>query len=228
MRLLLTAVLFLGMGAAQERETSQREVFDIYVRPQLESAAKTVCECPSCLSAAECDRLKKACRETVLNGKCPVFSTYDGQCRKSGRDEKQARSCQDLVKQALDVKTKPEELSTPKPALPSPGRDPGEHGRASGDAGAITAILQEQYSRMYRERSSQLAGQSATVEFTARFRDGKLDTVQVDPGKIQGGSAEYRAFVAEVVRSLTNRKDEIRGGANGPVTVQWKFSSSAR
>lgn len=131
MRILLS-LLFLSPASwawPQDSPETREQVKETHIEPQLRTVAKTLCECPTCLSAAECDRFKKDCTASIDKGKCPSLARAGKGCAKAGEARDFQSRCRDLVHQALHAETDPKRLVNsppPKKTAPSPVKDPGE------------------------------------------------------------------------------------------------------
>ena len=131
MRVMVSS-LFLAASCfawPQDSAETRQQVKETHIEPQLRTVAKTLCDCPACLSASECERFKKDCTASIDKGKCPSFVRAGKSCAKAGEAKNLESRCRDLVDQALHAETDPKRLANnppPKKAAPSPVKDPGE------------------------------------------------------------------------------------------------------
>lgn len=228
MRWLLCVLILMPVSGQPRTETSRREIFETYIQPQLRTVARTVCACGDCLTGAECERFQRACQAAVEQGRCPSFPRGNGKC-----DPNRASRCRTLVGQAMRAETDPETIAgapAPQPAQPSAVGDAGEPRKTADWSGAVGSVLNRQFESLYASKDAatrrRLAGQTASVEFTAYFQAGEFQRVEV--GSVSGGSPEFQQLARQAVEMLAGKKAEtpkLADRAVERVPVVWKFSS---
>lgn len=228
MRWLLYLTLLTPLWGQPPAETPRQEILEIYVKPQLQSVARTVCVCGDCLTGDACQKFLRACRAAVEQGRCPAFPRGNGRC-----EANRAGRCRDLVRQALRAETDPqtlEQLPPPQPGSPSPVGDAGEPRKPVDWTGPVGTILNQQFAALFARQAAdvrrRLTGQTTSVEFTAFFQAGLVQHVEVGP--VTGGSAEFQTLARQAVEALAGKKIETpaqTGRAAQKATIVWSFQA---